>query len=40
MEMAAEDAKRVLADGQKMAEAGARLLFNGWRLNGHDGGST
>lgn len=29
MEMAAEDAKRIFADGQKLAETGARLLSNG-----------
>ena len=40
MEMAAEDAKRMFADGQKLAETGARLFFNGWRSNGHDGGGT
>jgi hypothetical protein len=28
MEMAAEDAKRIFADGQKLAETGARLLSN------------
>ena len=39
MEMAAEDGKRFLADGQKLAETGARLLSNGWQANGH-GGST
>ncbi len=40
MEMAAEDAKRIVADGQKLAETGARLLFSGWRPNGHNGGSV
>jgi hypothetical protein len=39
MEMAAEDGKRFLADGQKLAETGARLLSNSWQANGH-GGST
>ena len=39
MEMAADDTKRMIADAQKLAETGARLLFNGWRPNGH-GGST
>ena len=39
LEMAAEDAKRIFADGQKLAETGARLLSNGWWPNGH-GGST
>ncbi len=37
MEMAAEDAKRIFADSQKLAETGARLLSNGWRPNGHGG---
>jgi len=40
MEMAAEDAKRIFADGQKLAETGARLLSNGWRPNGNDRGNT
>ena len=39
MEMAAEDAKRIFTEGQKLAETGARLLSNGWRPNGH-GGTT
>jgi Phasin protein len=39
MQMAAEDAKRILDDGQKLAETGARFLSNGWSPNGH-GGST
>lgn len=39
MEMVTEDAKRIFADSQKMAEAGARLLANGWRANGHGGSS-
>ena len=30
MEMAAEDAKRLLADGQKFMETGTRLLSSGW----------
>lgn len=30
MEMAAEDAQRLLADGQKFAETGARLVSRGW----------
>ena len=34
MEMAAEDAKRIFSDSQKLAEAGARLLSNGWQPNG------
>ena len=38
-EMAAEDAKRILANGQKLAETGARLLSTGWLSGGH-GGST
>lgn len=40
MEMAAEDAKRMFAEGQKLAETGARLFFNGWWSNGRDAGST
>ena len=40
MAMAAEDATRIFADGQKLAETGARLLSNGWRPNGHDRGNT
>ena len=40
MEMAAEDAKRFFADGQKFAETGARLLSNGWQANGHAGGGS
>ncbi len=40
MEMAAEDAKRIFADGQKLAETGARFLSNGWRTNGHDRGNA
>jgi hypothetical protein len=41
MEMAAEDAKRMFADGQKLAETGARLMSSGWKPNGHgSGGST
>ena len=39
VEMAAEDAKHIFDDGQKLAETGARLLSSGWRANGH-GGST
>lgn len=39
MAMATEDAKRIFADGQKLAETGARMFFNGWRSNGHDEGS-
>jgi hypothetical protein len=38
-EMAVEDTRRLLADGQKLMETGVRLLANGWRPNGH-GGST
>jgi len=37
--MAAEDAKRILANGQKLPETGARLLSTGW-LSGEHGGST
>jgi hypothetical protein len=39
MEMAAEDGKRILADGQKLAETAVRWLSNGWQANGQ-GGST
>lgn len=39
MEMAVEDAKRIFADCQTLAETGTRLLLNGWRGNGHGGGS-
>lgn len=38
-EMAAEDARCFLANGQKLAETGARLLSTGWLSDGH-GGST
>jgi len=34
IEMATEDAKRIFADGQKLAETGARMFLNGWRPNG------
>jgi hypothetical protein len=34
MPMAAEDAKHLFADGQKMMETGAHLLSNGWLSNG------
>ena len=40
MEMAAEDAKRIFADSQKLAEMGTRLFFNGSRPGGREGGST
>lgn len=40
MAMAAEDAKRILADGQQAAKAGARLFANGWKPNDLDVGST
>jgi len=40
MEMATEDAKRIFADGQKLAETGACMFFNGWWSNGRDGDST
>ena len=39
MEMAADDAKRLFADGQKVVETASRLLFNGW-LSDRRGGST
>jgi hypothetical protein len=37
MAMAAEDGTRILADGQRLAETGARLLSIGWLSNGHGG---
>jgi Phasin protein len=37
MEIAAEDAKRLLADGQSFMETGVHLLSNGWLPNGHGG---
>jgi hypothetical protein len=39
MEIAAEDAKRLFADGQKLAETGARLLSSGWKPNGKGKGN-
>jgi hypothetical protein len=36
-EMAAEDTKRFLADGQKLMETAARMLSSGWLPNGHAG---
>ena len=33
-EMAAEDTKRLLTDGQKLFETGARMLSEGWPTNG------
>jgi DNA repair exonuclease SbcCD ATPase subunit len=39
-EMAAEDAKRPLAEGQKFMETGARLLSKHWRPNGAGVGSS
>ncbi|QHO75686.1 hypothetical protein ACH79_26720 [Bradyrhizobium sp. CCBAU 051011] len=35
MEMAAEDAKRIFADAQKLTKTGTQLLSNGLRTNGH-----
>jgi Phasin protein len=40
MEMAASDAKNVLADTQKFMEMGARLVPGGWLFNGKDGDSS
>jgi Phasin protein len=37
MEMATEDAKRILADSQKLLETGTRLISNGWLSNGRGG---
>ena len=34
IEMAAEDAKQLLAVGQKFMEMRARMLSNGWQVNG------
>lgn len=39
MGMAAEDAKRVFADSQKLVEAGAHFLSNGWLSNGKASGT-
>ena len=39
MEKAAEDAKRIFIDAQKLAESGAQFLSKGLRTNGHAGGS-
>ena len=39
MEMAAEDAKRVFADSQKLVEAGVHFLSNGWLSNGKASGT-
>jgi hypothetical protein len=40
MEMAAVDAKHVLADTQKIMEIGLRLLPGGWLFNGKGRGSS
>lgn len=40
MEMAADDAKRLLADTQKLAETGMHLLSNGRPSNPKGGGSS
>jgi hypothetical protein len=37
MEMATADAKRILADSQKLLETGTRLISNGWLSNGRVG---
>jgi hypothetical protein len=39
MEIAAEDAKRIFADAQKLAETGAQLLSKGLRPNDHGNGT-
>lgn len=39
MEMAAEDAKRIFADAQKLAETGRQLLSTSLRPNGHGSNS-
>jgi hypothetical protein len=39
MEMSAEDAKRLVADGQKVLQTGTQMLTNRWLSNG-GGGST
>lgn len=39
MEMAGEDAKRLLADSQAFMETGARILSGGWRPNGQGASS-
>ena len=40
MEMAAEDSKRLLADGQKFMETGSRLWPKGWLSSGGGGSSS
>jgi hypothetical protein len=37
MEMSAEDAKRLVADGQKVLQTGTQMLTNGWLPNGGSG---
>ena len=37
MEMSAEDAKRLMADGQKVFQTGTNMLANGWLSNGPTG---
>jgi hypothetical protein len=39
MEIAAEDAKRIFADAQELAETGTQLLSKGLRTNGHGNSS-
>jgi anaerobic ribonucleoside-triphosphate reductase len=38
LDMAAEDAKRIVADSQQLVETGARLLSNSWLTNGQGDG--
>jgi len=37
MEMSAEDAKRLVADGQKVLQTGTHMMTNGWLSNGGSG---
>jgi hypothetical protein len=37
MEMSAEDAKRLAADGQEVLKTGTQMLTNGWLSNGGSG---
>ena len=39
LDMATEDAKRIVADSQKLVETGARLLSNSWLTNGQGDGA-
>ena len=39
LDMATEDAKRIVADSQKLVETGARLLSKSWLTNGQGDGA-